>query len=29
MNSNEILNKFDGLYNDVNIIKIGIANKIK
>ena len=29
MNSNEIINKFDGFYNGTNIIKIGIVNKIK
>ena len=29
MNSYEILDKFDGFQNDINIIKIGIVNKIK
>ena len=29
MNSNEIINKFDGFYNGINIIKIRIINKIK
>ena len=27
MNFNEIVNKFDGFYNDINIIKIKIINE--
>ena len=28
INFSEILNKFDEFYNDINVIKIGIVNKI-
>ena len=29
MNFSEILNKFDEFYNDINVIKIKIVNKMK